>query len=169
MKNVMSAKQMSQKFDDPMVIVVQTSSFINTIFMFAIGFFSLTMTYLTYRQSKNNPASTAILPAKLNRKAHNKMHDILDNYFNEQELRDICFELGIDYEDLPFSGQTNKARELVALSVHTGQFAQLNTLVKEERPYLFDEAILTQKPKQKKDNLGNLKNNYPLPATQIHA
>jgi hypothetical protein len=107
------------------------------------------MTYLTYRQSKNNPSVAAVQPAKLNRKAHNRLHDILDNYFNEQELRDICFELGIDYEDLPFSGQTNKARELVALTVRTSQFEQLCALVKGERPYLFDEVALVQNPKQK--------------------
>jgi hypothetical protein len=137
--------------------------------MFAVGFFSLTMTYLTYRQSKTKPLSSAILPAKLNRKEHNKLHDILDNYFNEQELRDICFELGIDYEDLPFSGQTNKARELVALTVRTSQFEQLCALVKEERPYLFDEVALVQNPKQKPASLKNSKNNYFPLAAQIHA
>ncbi len=34
--------------------------------------------------------------------------------FNDSELRDLCFELGIDYESLGGEGKAAKARELVA-------------------------------------------------------
>lgn len=95
---------------------------------------------------------------------HNRIHQFqLDQYFNEQDLRDICFELGIDYEDLPFSGQTNKARELVALSIRTNRFEQLCATVKKQRPYLFDQTLLTQKPKQERVGIkDSKKNDLPL-------
>jgi hypothetical protein len=35
--------------------------------------------------------------------------------FSEEELRAVCFDLGIDYESLPAQGKAGKARELVAL------------------------------------------------------
>lgn len=38
----------------------------------------------------------------------------LRDKFNDQELRDLCFELAIDYESLGGEGKAAKARELVA-------------------------------------------------------
>lgn len=43
-----------------------------------------------------------------------KLRQVLADYFNEEELRDLCFELGIDYENLAGSTKSGKARELVA-------------------------------------------------------
>lgn len=34
-------------------------------------------------------------------------------HFNEGELRTLCFDLGVDYEELPGSGKSNKVRELI--------------------------------------------------------
>jgi class 3 adenylate cyclase/tetratricopeptide (TPR) repeat protein len=42
------------------------------------------------------------------------LRHILDTRFDEGELRTLCFDLGVEYEDLPAMGQANKARELVA-------------------------------------------------------
>jgi predicted RecB family endonuclease len=33
---------------------------------------------------------------------------------NDEELRTLCADLGVEYDDLPASGRANKARELVA-------------------------------------------------------
>ncbi len=37
----------------------------------------------------------------------------IDDHFDEKDLRDLCFDLGIDYETLPAKGKGGKARELV--------------------------------------------------------
>ena len=33
----------------------------------------------------------------------------LTEYFNEEELRDLCFRLDVDYDDLPGAGKAGKA------------------------------------------------------------
>lgn len=41
------------------------------------------------------------------------LRDILTTYFNESELRDLCFDLNIDYDNIPGRGKADKARELI--------------------------------------------------------
>ncbi len=48
------------------------------------------------------------------RKCRVKLRRILVQRFDEGGLRTLCFDLGIDYDDLPGAGRANKARELVA-------------------------------------------------------
>ena len=43
-----------------------------------------------------------------------QLRDILVAYFNDNELRNLCFDLGIDYEKLGGDAKSSKARELVA-------------------------------------------------------
>ncbi len=43
-----------------------------------------------------------------------KLRQVLTTYFNETELRDLCFDLRVDYESLPGTSKADKARELVA-------------------------------------------------------
>ena len=43
----------------------------------------------------------------------NKLLAHLSESFNESELRTLCFELHIDYEELPPGSKSDKARELV--------------------------------------------------------
>ncbi len=60
----------------------------------------------------------------------------LDDGYNIDELRDVCFELGIDYEDLPGETQSAKARELVLYAKRHHFTAQLVALVMAARPHL---------------------------------
>jgi hypothetical protein len=127
---------------DSKIIVIQTSNPIfNIACMALVGGISLPFAMLSQRQTKRQMAdmSAAMLPAKLDTKKQLLLHDILDDYFTEQELRDLCFKLAIDYEDLPYSGQTYKARELVSLCARMGQMAKLTTAIQEKRPHLFSE------------------------------
>jgi hypothetical protein len=39
------------------------------------------------------------------------LRQILTERFDESELRTLCFDLGIDYDDLPGSGKVDKARD----------------------------------------------------------
>jgi CheY-like chemotaxis protein len=43
-----------------------------------------------------------------------KLRQILETRFSESELRTLCFDLGISYEDLPGSEKASQARELVS-------------------------------------------------------
>ncbi|MCA9925732.1 MAG: SUMF1/EgtB/PvdO family nonheme iron enzyme [Anaerolineales bacterium] len=50
----------------------------------------------------------------------------LDKQLNDSELRELCFKLGVDYENLAPGGKRDKARELIAYFVRRGG---LETLV----------------------------------------
>lgn len=63
-----------------------------------------------------------------------KLKQILVDYFNDDELRDLAFELTIDYESLPGAGKSGKARELVAFAERRGRFAEVVALVHRLRP-----------------------------------
>ena len=52
------------------------------------------------------------------------LRQILAERFNEGELRTLCFDLGIDYENLPGQGKADKARELVAYFQRRGDIAK---------------------------------------------
>lgn len=41
------------------------------------------------------------------------LRQLLDEKFNENELRDLCFDLNVDYDNLPGTVKANKARELI--------------------------------------------------------
>lgn len=71
--------------------------------------------------------------------------DILANLFSEEELRTLCFDMGIDYESLPASSKPGKARELMEYCRRHNRLSSTETrrglyeLVRDERPYLFEE------------------------------
>ena len=99
--------QMSAKVNEPTVIVMQSPTpVLSLVVMIIFGLFSLTMTLLSTRQNKGSGAqtSTAVFPSKLNTAMQNQLHEMLDNYFSDEELIEICLTLGVDYEDLPAIG-----------------------------------------------------------------
>lgn len=65
--------------------------------------------------------------------------DILTNLFSEDELITLCFELGIDYEQLPGSSKLGKAREIIKFCDRRNLLKKLHHKVKMERPYVFPE------------------------------
>jgi hypothetical protein len=54
-----------------------------------------------------------------------KLHRILDKGFDLEELRTLCFELGVDYDDLRGEGKVNKARELISYLDRRGRTSEL--------------------------------------------
>lgn len=60
----------------------------------------------------------------------------LDDGYNDSELRDLCFELGIDYEELSGDNQSAKARELVLYAQRHNLTAKLVEHVMRDRPHL---------------------------------
>lgn len=62
------------------------------------------------------------------------LHEILTKRFDDEELRDLCFKLNVEYQDLPGGGRSGKARELVILLERQDRLAELVKLGKKLRP-----------------------------------
>ena len=78
---------------------------------------------------KNNPA-VALPP--LATSSH--LLQIIKALFSEEELRDICFELSVVYEDLPALGRSGKARELISHLERRNRLQPLWQLLQAMRP-----------------------------------
>jgi hypothetical protein len=63
-----------------------------------------------------------------------KLRRTLTTCFNESELRDLCFDLRVDYDDLPGQSKADKARELVAYFNRRGRLAELTKVCGQLRP-----------------------------------
>jgi len=63
-----------------------------------------------------------------------KLRQILADKFDEDELRDLCFDLRVDYQDLAGAGKRGKARELVAYLDRRGRIHELVIKVYKQRP-----------------------------------
>ncbi len=58
----------------------------------------------------------------------------IDRYFDLEDLRALCFELGVDYDSLRGEGKAAQARELVLLMERTGRINELAQLCASHRP-----------------------------------
>lgn len=58
----------------------------------------------------------------------------IDVHFNDEELRNLCLELGVDYESLSASGKAGKARELVLQRFRHGEIQELLRVLNGRRP-----------------------------------
>ncbi|NHZ72554.1 MAG: SAVED domain-containing protein [Aquificales bacterium] len=63
-----------------------------------------------------------------------KLFQKIDRHFNESEMRDLCFRLNVDYEDLEGQGKRDKVRELVTWMDRHGRLPDLTTLADQQRP-----------------------------------
>jgi len=63
-----------------------------------------------------------------------KLRQILDKRFNESDLRILCFDLDVDYDNLPGKGKVDKARELVGHLERRNCIPDLIELGKQRRP-----------------------------------
>lgn len=61
---------------------------------------------------------------------------ILQENFSEDELRLLCFELAIDYEDLPGSGKKRKSLELISYAQRHAKLDNLVQAINVQRPHL---------------------------------
>jgi hypothetical protein len=62
-----------------------------------------------------------------------KLLNAMTNAFNEGELRTLCFELDLDYEDLPPGGKSDKARELILYCQRHNRLDDLLSLCQQKR------------------------------------
>ena len=62
------------------------------------------------------------------------LRQALSNLFDEGELRDLVFDLAIDYDSLPGAAKKDKARELVAFCRRHDQLDELKLAILQRRP-----------------------------------
>ncbi|MCB8944345.1 MAG: hypothetical protein H6658_11400 [Ardenticatenaceae bacterium] len=84
------------------------------------------------KQSSSN--SNAELDRIENTQALNILRETLIALFNEGELRDLCFQLGEDYENMPGQNKSDRVRELILLLNRKGQLEKLVGLGRKLRP-----------------------------------
>lgn len=65
-----------------------------------------------------------------------RLREHLTNYFNQEELRDFCYELGIDYGTLREGGRSAKAQEIVEYMRRRGRLDEIVRLGQRMRPNL---------------------------------
>jgi hypothetical protein len=71
----------------------------------------------------------------------NQLRRVLIAHFDDSELRDLCFELGCDYDDLPGESKVDKARELVARFERRGELYALIRRVDMLRPNVLEPLV----------------------------
>jgi hypothetical protein len=59
---------------------------------------------------------------------------VLVDHFDDNGLRNLCFEPGVDYASLPGEGKAAKARELVNYYERRGQVQKLTDICRRLRP-----------------------------------
>ncbi len=69
----------------------------------------------------------------------------LVNYFDLEELRTLCFDIGVDFDELKGEGKGGKARELVAYWLHQGDLSLLAEAIRRERGDVIHLPIPTPK------------------------
>lgn len=86
-----------------------------------------------YSRKKPGSESSQKHENKSNRK---ELYDILIKHFDREELRTLCFDLGVEYDDLDAKGRKNKARELIRLLERHESIIKLEQRIIELRPNL---------------------------------
>jgi hypothetical protein len=84
-----------------------------------------------------NPKFTAVWHTPTKPITPNELKQMLTQYFNEAELQDLCFELRVEYENLPGPGKNDKARELVMYMEHHTRLKELTDTIRRLRPHQF--------------------------------
>jgi hypothetical protein len=79
-----------------------------------------------------------------------QLRQLLTTHFSVSEIHTFCFDLGVDYEDLPGAGKTDKARELIAHMQRRGRLGELVQAGRQSRPDVqwpdLDAAPTSQPP-----------------------
>jgi hypothetical protein len=65
-----------------------------------------------------------------------RLRQLLVEHFDESELRDLTFDLNVDYENLGGSGKSDKARALIGYLKRRGRLEELITLAQRRRSHV---------------------------------
>jgi hypothetical protein len=64
------------------------------------------------------------------------LHNLLNQYFGEDEIHTLCFQMGIDHESVAGKGKSAWIRELLISLGRRGRLAELVHLAQRERPHV---------------------------------
>ena len=64
------------------------------------------------------------------------LQQMIQRYFNTSELRSLCFDLGIEYEDISGENKSDKVRELITYAERHGRTHELIMLCRRLRPHV---------------------------------
>src|SRR5512139_2217280 len=70
-----------------------------------------------------------------------QLRDRLITYFEESEISSLCFDLGIDYEELAGDTKSEKAMELIQFTARRAEITSLIEHCAAERPNLEWESL----------------------------
>ena len=62
------------------------------------------------------------------------LHNLIDQSFSLEEVHDLCFTLGVDYDSISGNGKGAKIRELILWLARRGRLPDLLVAVRGERP-----------------------------------
>ncbi|MCA9960169.1 MAG: hypothetical protein KC443_14105 [Anaerolineales bacterium] len=77
-----------------------------------------------------------------------KLKQFIVTAFSDNELRDLCFEVRVDYESLPPGGKADKARELVSYMERNQRLSILVVVVRQYRPQFDWVSLLTDQQEE---------------------
>lgn len=63
------------------------------------------------------------------------LYGLIKKDFNLEEIRTLCFHLGVDYESLPGEGRQSKIREMLLVLARHKRIPQLVQMLQDERPF----------------------------------
>ena len=70
-----------------------------------------------------------------------QLHQFLLDHFNTEELKNLCLNLFVEYEDLGGDGRSGKARELVQMMKRHGQLEHFCVILSQARPDAYRNAF----------------------------
>jgi hypothetical protein len=73
-----------------------------------------------------------------------KLRQILAGRFNDDEIRALCFDLGIDYDNLPGEAKERKVTELIGSAKRHNRIDDLLRVVKDSRPDIDWDLLLRE-------------------------
>lgn len=101
-----------------------------------------------------------------------KLRRFITNHFSLDELRTLCFDLGIDYEELEGKSRSAKVRELLLWAGRNRKFEELLHALHHDRKELFVQANFSTKPaflEQLYTHLPSLESRVPSPTSSSPA
>lgn len=93
-------------------------------------------TYIKNSTVNLPPKKTAAEDALGARPEMQQMRMQMAEFFNLNDLQDLCWELGIQYEDLPGAGLSAKVRELLSFCWRNGRLPDLLEYCRTARPHV---------------------------------
>lgn len=75
-----------------------------------------------------------------------RLYDFLNNRFSDDDVKDLCFRLDIEYENLLGGTRRNKIQQLIDAMDRLGRLPELITAIKHLRPNLAEEVSAIKLP-----------------------